>query len=407
MTYSWGMSITRTYKFRIYPTHNQWKKLQNNLNACRFIYNKFIERIQSEGFQTRNDLSYMLTELKQEESWLYGYYSKMLQVIATQAESAQKSIIALKKKGHITGSLRFAKYSDYRTITYNQSGFKLEKNKLHLSKIGKITIVFHREIPQNAQIKQIVITKTKSLKWFACITCDIDVLIPEIRLEKQIGIDLGIRNFVCDSNGHVTPNQQNLKNMLKPLRRIQRKISRRQDGSSNRRKAIQFYRIIHERITNRRRDFLHRISTQYAKNHDVVFVERLNKLNMVKNHKVARAIFDSGWGIFVDMLNYKCKMVVEVPAKNTTIKCSRCSNFVPKSLAIRIHRCDKCGLVIDRDENAAINILKKGLEITGITNHKTNLPQELRKVTLVEISTRSLKQEKALENTRETFTLCR
>jgi putative transposase len=122
-----------------------------------------------------------------------------------------------------------------------------------------------------------------------------------------------------------------------------------------------------------------------------VFVEKLEKLNMVKNHKLARSIMDSSWGTFLQKLEYKCKLLVEVPSRNTTIDCSRCENKVPKSLAMRIHRCDKCNLVLDRDYNASINILKKGL---GIFNIK--LPQELREVTPVEISMRSKKQEEAI-----------
>ena len=116
-------------------------------------------------------------------------------------------------------------------------------------------------------------------------------------------------------------------------------------------------------------------------------MERLTKLNMVKNHKLARNILDSGWGIFGKMLAYKTMLIV-VPAKNTTIGCSRCGSIMPKSLAVRTHRCDKCGLVLDRDHNASINILKKGLDIFNI-----KLPQELREVTPVEISVRSMKQE--------------
>ena len=125
----------------------------------------------------------------------------------------------------------------------------------------------------------------------------------------------------------------------------------------------------------------------------VVFVEDLKIPNMVKNHRLARSIMDSSWG-FLKKLEYKCKLFVEVPAKNTTIDCSRCKNKVPKSLAVRIHRCDKCGLVLDRDHNASINILKKGLEIFNLsTKNDHRLPQELRKVTPVEII-RSVKQEK-------------
>jgi len=177
--------------------------------------------------------------------------------------------------------------------------------------------------------------------------------------------------------------------MLKPLARIQRKVSRRKKGSNNRLKAILHMQKIHEKIANRRKDFQHKLSTIYAKNNDVVFVEKLEKLNMLKNHKLARSIMDSSWGTFLQKLEYKCKLLVEVSAKNTTMDCSRCGNKVPKSLAIRIHRCDKCNLVLDRDHNASINILQKGLKIFS----QDKLPQELRKVTSVEISMRSVKQK--------------
>ena len=132
---------------------------------------------------------------------------------------------------------------------------------------------------------------------------------------------------------------------------------------------------IHEKIANRRKDFHHKLSAQYAKN-NVVFVEDLKIPNMVKNHKLARSIMDSSWGAFLQKLEYKCKMLVKVPARNTSINCCRCGNKVPKNLAVRIHRCDKCNLVIDRDYNASVNILNKGL----------NIPQELREYTPVEIS---------------------
>ncbi|MFN3654690.1 MAG: RNA-guided endonuclease InsQ/TnpB family protein, partial [Candidatus Nitrosotenuis sp.] len=138
-------------------------------------------------------------------------------------------------------------------------------------------------------------------------------------------------------------------------------------GSQNRKKAVRFYQIIQERIKNKRKDFLHKLSTQYAKKYDIVFLEKLQKLNMVKNHELAKSVLNSTWGTFSDMLDYKT-MRIEVPAKNTTTDCSRCGNWVPKSVAVRTHRCDKCGLVLDRDHNVAINILKRGLEIFWISN---------------------------------------
>ena len=231
-----------------------------------------------------------------------------------------------------------------------------------------------------------------------CVTVDISesmTNIPKISFSKGVGIDVGIKNFAYDSDGNQTPNPHNLKKMLKPLKRIQRKVSRQKKGSNNRLKSILKMQKIHEKIVNRRKDFQHKLSSQYAKNYDVVFVEKLEKLNMVKNHKLAQSIMDASWGTFLQKLEYKCKLFVEVPAKNTTIDCSRCGNKVPKSLAVRIHRCNLCGLVLDRDHNASINILNKGLNMSAKAGYK--IPQELREVTLVEMPMASRKQEKVTQ----------
>ncbi len=388
------MTLTRNYKFRLYPNDSQEKKLQNNLAVCRWVYNHFVGMAQNR-FITRNDYNYLLTEIKHAEDWLYQYHSKMLQSVSAQIDGAQKALIEKSKKGHKTGSLRFCRYRDYRTFTYSQTGFRLERkgnaNFLHLSKIGCIEIRQHRNISQNSTIKQVIITKAPSGKWFACVTIDIEeplTRIPKILFSKSVGIDVGIKSFAYDSDGNKTSNPQNLKKMLKPLKRMQRKVSRRKKGSNNRLKSILKMQKIHEKIVNKRNDFQHKLSTQYAKNNDVVFVEKLQITNMVKNHRLAQSIVDASWGTFVQKLEYKCKMLVKVDPKNTTINCSRCGNKVSKSLAIRIHRCDKCDLVLDRDHNASLNILNRGLN---------KLPQELRKVTLVESAMHSMKQEKATQ----------
>lgn len=389
--------MIRNYKFRLYPNSVQKYKLQNTLDVCRWVYNKFVNQAQN-NFLSRNDMNYILTELKQQESWLYSYHSKMLQMVSTQLEGSEKALIELNNKGYNIGKLRFVKYEEYRTFIYNQSGYKLEqhgdKKLLYLSKIGFIEIRMHREIPSNSKIKQIIVTKSKSQKWHACVTCDIDepiLNVPKISFKNSVGIDIGIKSFVYDSNGYQTPNPYNLKKMLKPLARVQRKVSRRKKGSNNRLKAIKHMQRIHEKIVDRRRDFQHKLSTQYAKNNDVIFVEKLEKINMVKNRRLSRSILDASWGTFLQKLEYKCKLLVEVPARNTTIDCSRCGNKVPKSLAVRIHRCNVCNLVMDRDYNASINILKKGLNMSARADYI--LPQELRKVTLVEMPMASRKQE--------------
>lgn len=386
-----GMLLIRNFKFRLYPNHSEEEQLEKNLSVCRWVYNKMIEFLQKNktNLSSRNDLNYFLTELKESEPWLYSYHSKMLQMISTQIFAAQKALIQLQKNGHKTGPLKFSRRDDFRTLVYSQSGFAIIRrgntDLLQLSKIGFISLRKHRNVVGN--IKQAIITKSKSGKWYVCLTVDLDTTIQQIIHIKPVGTDVGIKNFSYDSEGFVTSNPLNLKKMLKPLRRVQRKLSRRQKGSRNRRKAIKFYRIIHERIHNRRKDFLHKLSTYYAKNYDLVFIEKLQKLNMMKNHSLARNILDSSWGVFTNMLNYKCTKI-EVPAFNTSINCSKCGTKIRKTLAIRIHNCNVCNLVLDRDHNAAINILKKGLEIT-----KLGLPQELRELTSVEIAKRSMKQK--------------
>ncbi|MBI5133667.1 MAG: transposase [Thaumarchaeota archaeon] len=376
-----------TYKFRLYPTIAQEKKLLGTLEACRYVYNYFVRN----GYLTRNDMNYVLTELKEQKPWLNNYHSKMLQMVSTQVAGARKALKELRKKGYDVGALKFSKYDEYDTCVYNQSGFDIDTSDstLYLSSIGKIKIRIHRSII--GAIKQIAL-KRRAGRWYACITTDnnyrmvVHSILKPVDFRKAVGIDVGITNYSYDSDGNATPNPENLKKMLKPLIRAQRKVSRRVKGSQNHRKARRWFQIVHERITNRRKDFLHKLSTHYASRYDVIFLERLKVLNMVQNHSLAMSIMDAAWSAFKGMVNYKAKLMLEVEPRDSTVDCSRCENKVPKSLAIRIHMCDRCGLVIDRDHNASLNILQRGLQSLGV-------PQELRELTPVEILMGSGKQE--------------
>lgn len=345
-------------------------------------------------------MCYALVELKETNTWLKDYHSKMLQMVATTLVNSEKTLLALRKKGYKTGNLHFKNHLNFNSFTYNQSGFRLEKhgqtNLLWLSKIGYTEIRLHRNI---GEIKQITIMK-RAGNWYAVICCNSSYVIPKIiDFTASVGIDVGIKTFAYDSDGNQTSNPKNLQTMLKPLTRIQRKVSRRKKGSNNRLKSILKMQKVHAKIASRRKDFQHKLSTQYAKNNDVVFVEKLEPLNMVKNHRLAQSIMDASWRTFVQKLEYKCKLLVEVPARNTTVDCSRCGNKVPKPLAIRIHRCNTCNLVLDRDYNASINILQKGLEIFNLSakidynDGSSRIPQELWELTPVEIPKGSRKQE--------------
>jgi putative transposase len=251
-----------------------------------------------------------------------------------------------------------------------------------LSKIGKLRIKLHRKV-QN--IKQVTVKREgngRKKKRYAIACCELaEPIFKLVDIKKSVGIDVGITKFVHDSDNYEVENPLFLKKMLRPLRRASRQLSRRQKGSNNYEKAKTRLQVLHERIRNQRLDFLHKQSTIYSKRYDLIFLEKLRVLNMTKNHKMARAILDSGWSMFGSMLKYKAKQVVEVYSPNTSVDCSYCGNKVPKSLAVRIHRCDKCSIVLDRDYNAALNILQRGLKSLAVGD---SLPMERREVTPVD-----------------------
>jgi putative transposase len=371
----------RNYKYRLYPTERQEGRLVETLNASLWLYNYFLNR----NINSKEDMQFALTELKEQESWLRNYHSKMLQMVVHKIDSANKSLKALKGNSHKIGRLRYLTVENYSSFTYNQSGFKIERHGntdlLWLSKIGYVQIRLHR---QADNIRQITVKRSCG-KWYAVLSCKIArPIFRFISPRKALGVDLGVTKFVHDSNNNSVNNPLFLKEMLRPLRRASRRLSRREKCSKSREKAKARLQILHERIRNKRNDFLHKVSTEYSKRYDMIFLERLHTLNMVKNRHLARSILDSGWRTFRSMLLYKGKMVAEIPSPYTSVDCYRCGSKVAKTLAVRTHRCEVCNLVIDRDYNASLNILKKGL---------LSLPQELREVTPVEILGESLKQE--------------
>jgi len=203
--------------------------------------------------------------------------------------------------------------------------------------------------------------------------------------ERKIGIDMGINNYTYDSDGIHFDNPKSLDSCLKKLAREQRRFSRKEKKSKNREKQRVRLAITHEKIFNKRDDFLHKLSHHYADGYDFIAVEELSVKNMVKNRFLAKSIMDSAWSKFILMLQYKAERagseVIKVSPKDTTQKCSRCGHKVKKGLSTRIHKCPICGLVIDRDYNAAINILKNGLEKYSkkLGSKKLKSPRRLRK----------------------------
>ena len=356
----------KSFKFRLHPTKAQQAKLDDSINACRMLYNEFVAESRlayREGYKVRFDeLQRMIPAMVPKGIPLY---SKAAQMALWQFYANIKALSSLSKKGRKIGTLRFKPKSMYRSINYNQSGFKfLQGDALKLSKIGKIKCVMHRKI--EGAIKGVIVKKDLDGRWHATAVCEHGgARCCSLERKKMVGLDVGITNFVYDSDGHKIGNPRNLKKSEKKLKRAQRKMSGKAKGSSNRNKQRLKLARVHKKVANQRRDFEHKISRQYVNKYDTIFVEDLSIDNMVKNHSLAKSIADASWNSFFQKLEYKAEsagiLFRKVRPHGTSQECSGCGRIVKKSLAQRTHRCDSCGLVIDRDHNAAINIRQRGI----------------------------------------------
>jgi len=364
-----------TYRFRLYPSRVQEQKLLTTLDQCRWLYNHFLERLnrKEDGKIPRKyELQATLPKLKEEHPELKQVHSKVLQMVLHQLYSNLRALAGLKRNGHKVGRLRFKEHGWFKSFTYNQSGFKLgeghgKRRELRLSKIGSIPIVLHRRL--DGEAKQVHIKRGRSGKWFACFSVEIEEA-PKLRqISKLVGIDLGIEHYIADTSGNFVEHPHNIMKSERKLKREQRRLSRKQKGSKNRAKQRIRLARAHEWVRNQRLDFLHKLSHCYVSEYDFMAIEDLGVKQMMESAHNGGNIADSAWSKFLFMLTYKAeragRWVVKVDARGTTSRCSNCGEMVKKPLWMRVHRCPKCGLVLDRDLNAARNILQDGLKRVG------------------------------------------
>jgi putative transposase len=343
----------------------------------------------------RNELQALLLNMKEQFPELQNVYSKVLQYENYRLHSNIITLNLIKKKGRKIGKLRFKGKNWFKTFTYNQSGFKIiKRDRIHdllcLSKIGNIPMVMHRDI--EGKIKQITIKHEPSGKWFASIIAESDDIIQKTNNIRQIGIDLGLENYVYDSDGNHINHPRCLNKSLQKLAKEQRKLSKKRKGSNNRIKQKIKVARIYERITNQRNDFLHKLSNHYVKNYGFISLENLEVSNMIKSPHLSKSIMDASWSRFIQMLEYKAESagirVVKVEPRYTTQKCSCCGRIERKMLSERIHNCS-CGLITHRDMNSANNILKIGQELPEYTPVENRPMHELSRVS----ASNSLNQE--------------
>jgi len=333
------------------------------------VYNKTLETRKDSWEQEKRSVSKydtirMLPLWKAENERLKLVHSQVLQETCQRVDLAFRAFFRRVKSGEAPGYPRFKSYGRYDSFTYPQSGFDLIDNKLKLSKIGDVKIKLHR--PLEGQCKTLTIRRDGIGNWYACFSCIVEpkVLPP---IDKVVGIDLGLTTFGQLSDGNKIERQRWFKQDEKDLKRVQRKVSALPKGSPERRKAVKALNHVHQRITNRRKDFAHQESRKLVDKYQVIVFEDLDIVGMQQDtfKTITKGVADVAWDRFVQSTVAKAeeagRTVVLVDPKNTTQLCSGCGQIVPKDLSVRVHDCPDCGLRMSRDLNASINILARGL----------------------------------------------
>jgi putative transposase len=371
--------MIKTFKFRLYPTTIQIKSLNKTFDLCRFLYNSALQERISYYKKYKKSISYIsqakhLKEIKEDFPDFKNIYSQVLQSNLKRLDLAYQSFFRRVKKGEKAGFPRFKNKNRLNSILYPQSGFSIgkskglknkKKSKLKLSKIGNIPMILHRNIPGNIKTCQVI--KSPSDKWYVCLTCEV---LPEAKPNKSgkdVGIDLGVKNLVTMSNGDQISNPKHFKKSHDKLAKLQKKLSKldwRKKDQAKKRKAVKTALARqYEKVVNQRTDYYHKLSKSLVERFDKIYVEDLNIKGMKSWRVLNKEIQNAAWDKLVHMLLYKAesadKEVVLVNPKNTSSMCSCCGKIEKKDLSVRIHRCE-CGLIMDRDLNAAINIYNRG-----------------------------------------------
>lgn len=358
--------MRKTYKYRLYPSKAQEVKLTAALEVCRVLYNSCLLDRKNHFESTGKGLSRIrqqeiLAADKKRVLLLNEVHSQVLQDVLFRVERAYQGFFRrLAEKQGKAGYPRFKNEGRYDSITYPQEpGFTIEVGKLRLSKIGQIKMRMHRDIV--GHVKTCTIRRDGN-HWYACFSVEYE---PEKRPipDKTVGIDVGLKSFAVLSDGTEIANPRYLRKTEKKLKQTQRSLSRKKKGGGNRRKARQRVASLHRKVRNQRLDFHHKESRKIVDSFGLIAVEDLKIGNMMQNHHLSKSISDAGWGSFLRVLASKAeeagRRFEKVDPRNTSVRCSHCGEAVPKTLAIRLHQCPSCGLVLDRDHNAALNILQR------------------------------------------------
>ena len=369
--------MRKTFKYRLYPTKGQRTRLHHILDTSRWVYNKTLE-VRRDTWQdeqkslSQYDTNKLLTEWRHGNPWLASGHAQVQQEAQKRVNSAFRALFRRVKSGdEKPGYPRFKGRNRFDSFTYPQQkgNFRfLDDGRLRLSKIGDIKIRLHR--PIEGKIKTLTIRRDSLGNWYACFSCEVESQ-PLPPTDKMTGVDVGLTHFATLSTGEHIPNPHFFREDERALSKAQRRLSACKKGSPEYLKRQRVVQHIHQRIANRRRDFAHQVSNDLVDRFQLIVFEDLEIQAMQNgNHRgMNKSIADVAWGRLVQYTSFKAeeagRAVARVDPRHTTQMCSACGEIVRKDLSVRVHDCPHCGLVLDRDENAARNILARGLACVG------------------------------------------
>ena len=367
------MDIKRAYKFRFYPTQEQEVILAQTFGCARFVYNYMLRLRTDAWFQRKERIGYhatsaILTELKKqpEYAWLKDVSSVPVQQSLQHLQTAFTNFFARR-----TAYPTFKSKHGKQAATYVASGFRWNGHELTLAKMdAPLTIRWSRTIHKAAKVTSCTVSKDSAGRYFISMLCD-DVVTALPTNNTHVGIDLGLTHFAILSNGEKVASPNVFRCNEKKLAKLQRRLAKKQKGSSNRAKAKRKVARVHAAIADTRRDFTHKLSTRLIRENQTIAIETLAVKNMQRNRCLAKSIGDAGWSEFVRQLEYKAKWygrtLVGIDKWYPSSKrCSDCGFVVSKMpLSIREWACPECGVIHDRDINAACNILAAGLAVSA------------------------------------------
>jgi putative transposase len=355
--------VKKCYRFRLYPTKTQAQDLQATLDECRAFYNGLLDE-RNVGYEnghtvTKTEQLRRVKELKHTRPDTAHIHSHVLQVVVADLDRAFQNFFRRVRSGETPGFPRYRGRDRFDSFGLKElgNGFCVDGRRLRISGIGRIAVRWHRQLPQD--IKTVRITRNAG-KWFACFSCECEnEALP--KTGDVVGIDVGISHLLATSDGAFVDNPRWYRAGEKDLRRAQRCVSRKKKGGRNRRKSILQLQRHHDYVKNSRKDFLNKVAHWLVDRYDIIALEDLRIKNMVRNRHLSKSILDAGWNGLVQRLQAKAesagRVVVLVPAAYTSKTCSRCGViFGNLKLSDRWVACG-CGLSLDRDTNAAVNIL--------------------------------------------------